>query len=270
MSNLIKWNYINLESENRRIIDSEHSKKNPFPELDASGMSLNKGENADMEADGFREGVKTINYDDILKKEREQIEIEKNIVLSDARQQAEKLITEARAIAETIKNDAYESGHESGLIAGMAEAKEILEKEEAKIQLHREELNAAYQEKLSVMEPMIAEFMVKMLEKLTGVVVEDKAEIILYLIKTGLEQTGKSETFAVRVSVEDYPIVEAQKETLLLLMDGQGELIFKEDKGLRKNQCVIETDTAILESSLDVQLKKLAEDIRLLALKMDS
>ena len=127
MSNLIKWNYINLESENRRIIDSDHSPKNPFPEQPASGMSCNKGENRD--AGDFHEGVKAVNYDEILKKEREQIETERNVILSEARRQADELISQARCVAENIKNDAYESGYESGKEFGQAEASEILEKE---------------------------------------------------------------------------------------------------------------------------------------------
>lgn len=267
MSNLIKWNYINLESENRRIIDSDHSPKNPFPEQPASGMSCNKGENRD--AGDFHEGVKAVNYDEILKKEREQIETERNVILSEARRQADELISQARCVAENIKNDAYESGYESGKEFGQAEASEILEKEKEKLQEYQNELERDYQEKLRSIEPMIADFMAKLVEKLTSTVVEGKKDVILYLVRCGLEQTGKSTRFVIRISQEDYPLVESHKEELLALLDGQGELSFREDKGLTKNQCVIETDTAIIESSLDVQLENLSEDIRLMALSKE-
>ncbi len=271
LSNLIKWNYINLESENRRIIDSDRSKKNPvFEQIAATAEQPDrKREKKGPSADGFQEGMKTVNYDEILKKEREQIEIEKNAVLSEARKQADEIILQARQAAENIKNDAYTSGHESGREAGKAEALEILEREKEKLREYQEQLDAGYQERLTAMEPMIADFMARLIEKLIGVVAEDKEEIILYLVRCGLEQTGKSKHFTVRVSPEDYPVAEAQKERLMLLMDGQGELAFREDKGLTKNQCVIETDTAIIESSLDIQLKNLTEDIRLMAIDID-
>lgn len=257
MSNLIKWNYINLERDNRRVIDSDHSRKNPFPEQSASGISLNNEEkNRDS-------------YDEILKKEREQIELEKKVILSQARKQADELISQARTVAENIKNEGYENGYESGISAGKAEVREILEKEKAKLSSQKEALEAAYEKQLQDMEPRIADFMTKLVEKLTGVVIEDKGDIILHLVRTGLNETGKSTQFTIRVSPEDFPIVEAQKEKLLMLTDGQGEMLFREDKGLTKNQCVIETDTAIVESSLDIQLKNLMEDIRLMALRVN-
>lgn len=264
MSNLIKWNYINLERENRRIIDSDHSKNNPFLEQPASGISSSKGENADTGS--FREGVKAINYDEVLKKEREEIETEKEVILSEARRQADEMISQARSVAENIKNDAYEQGYESGKEAGQAAALEVLGKEKAKLSEYQRELEENYREKLRDIEPMMAEFMAKMIEKLTGAVVEGKKDIILYLIRCGLEQAGKSSHFVIRVSQADYPLVERCKEELSALLDGQGELSFREDKGLTKNQCVIETDTAIIESSLDIQLENLSEDIRLMAL----
>lgn len=269
MSNLIKWNYINLERENRRIIDSDRSKKNPFPEQTASGMSLTGEEKEETGKGSFRSGMKTVNYDEVLKKEREQIEIEKNCVLSEARKQADEIISQARIISENIKNDAYESGYESGVAAGRAEASEELSREQEKLKEYQLEMEAGYQEQLRNIEPEMADFMAKMLEKLTGAIAENRKDVILYLIRTGLEHTGKSSQFIVRVSTEDYPVVEENSEQLLKRIDNQGEIIFREDKGLTKGQCVIETDTAIVESSLDVQLEKLTEDIRLMALRIE-
>lgn len=268
-NNLIKWNYINLESENRRVIDSNHSKKHPFPELTAMERPVPKRRRSPAGADGFQEGVDAIDYDHILEEERKKIQAEKEFVLEDARRQADELVTQARTAAESIKNDAYESGFQSGLAAGQTEAARILEGEQHKLQAFQEGLEQDYQERLRATEPVIADFMVKLVEKLTGVVVEDKEEVILHLVRCGLEQTGKSKQFTIRVSSEDYQMVEAQKDHLLLLMDGQGELLIQEDKGFARNQCIIETDTAIIESSLDVQLKNLTEDIRLMALRMD-
>lgn len=232
-------------------------------------MSHNREEKEENGNDSFRAGVQAVNYDEILKKEREQIEIEKNCVLSEARKQADELIGEARIISENIKNDAYESGHESGLAAGRAEALEELEKEKEKLNGYKEELEDSYREKLRQIEPEIADFMIKMIKKLTGVAAEKKKDIILYLIRCGLEHTGKSSQIIVRVSAADYPFVDTEKERILSLVDYQGEIIFKEDRALTKNQCVIETDTAIIESGLDVQLEKLTEDIRLISLRTD-
>lgn len=269
LSNLIKWNYIKLESENRRVIDSDHSPKNPLLGQKVTKARQEEIDAQSLETGGFQEGVKAANYDDILKKEREEIEIEKNHVLSEARKQADELVVQARTASESIKDDAYKSGYDSGLAAGKAAAEEFLEKEKEKLARYQEELEASYQEQLRQTEPQIAEFMIKMIEKLTGAVVKNRKNVILYLVKNGLEQTGKSSQFIIRVSSEDFPVVEAKKEKFLSFIDGQGELFVREDKGLSKNQCVIETDTAIIESSLDVQMKNLIEDIRLAALRVD-
>jgi flagellar assembly protein FliH len=260
LSNLIKWNYINLEHENRLIVSPEPPKNTPGQTKKTTEALKEKREKAIFKAPS--EAV-------VLQAERDAFEAEKSFALAEARKQADDMISQAREAAENIKNDAYENGYASGMEDAKKAEEKLLEEGRQKLLEEREEQQNAYLEERKKLEVDIADFIVKMLEKLTGVLTEDKEEIILHLVRNGLSEAGKSKHFTVKVSPEDYPMIDLQRERLYMLVDSQEQLSFQEDKELRKNQCVIETDSAVIESSLDVQLKKLREDIRLMALSTD-
>lgn len=257
MSNLIKGNYIRFDQSDRIIIDSN------FPTEQFNPLSFMKVE----EEPAFEEEEI---QDDLAAEEEEIPDLEEvtryaeNIIV-EAQAEAERIISSAKAQALEILNSAREQGEAEGFQSGLAqiEEKKIQMEEQLNEQLKRQEEECERTKKQ--LEPMFADLTIKLLENLTGVIAEDKKDLIVYLISKALKPIRGPKQFLIRVSEEDAPVVTQQKEVLLGMLTQDCTLEIFEDPTLERNQCFIETEDRLLDVGLDTQLLNLSEHLKLLA-----
>ena len=114
------------------------------------------------------------------------------------------------------------------------------------------------------LEPQMAEVIASLVEKITGILIEDN-EVILYLVDKALKNMDKSEEYTLKVSKEDYKYISMHRELLLAAIGREVLLYIVEDANLEKNQCLIETELKVINCSLDVQLSNLITDLKLIA-----
>lgn len=116
---------------------------------------------------------------------------------------------------------------------------------------------------LDQMEGEVADLVASLVTKITGVLADDKKDLILYLVEKGLKNYDNLDSYNIRVSSSDYDFVLSKKE---YLEDITGcDIQITADSQLSKNQCLIETESRVIDCSLDVQLNNLANDLKLLA-----
>ena len=108
--------------------------------------------------------------------------------------------------------------------------------------------------------------MISLISKITGVLCEDRKDVIIFLIDNALHNVSKSKNITIRVSDGDFANVDSAKDKLKEKLSSDAELDIAEDSSLSENQCIIETDSGIIDCSLDVQLDNLKEKIRLISL----
>lgn len=269
-SNLIKRNYIYFDHKEKRVIDSNDRADAyiPAPAVKKADEDRTNGE--------FISGLNAINIDveNILKEQNEIASSmavteaasgEAEEILRQARSQADELLEEARAQAELLKTQAYEEGKQQGYLEGSEECNQ----KAAQLELEFQEKILAnerdYEQHLLNLEPDFVDIMIALIEKITGVMVEDKKDVILYLLDRTMKQETKSNQFMIRVSKEDYEFLESQKERLYSSVGNDAQIQVEEDRTLGKNQCILETDTKIIDCSLDIQLKNLCDDLKLLS-----
>jgi flagellar assembly protein FliH len=84
------------------------------------------------------------------------------------------------------------------------------------------------------------------------------------MVNRALNNLDKSNEYTIRVSKEDYDYLTERKGVLLNAIGREVNLVINEDPELTKNQCLIETDTRVIDCSLDVQLNNLITDLKLL------
>ena len=195
----------------------------------------------------------------------EQIRLEQEQILAEARAQADIILQEANDQVEALRSNAMEEGRQLGMQEGRIEAEKELTQMRAQLQ---DEYEARYSElemQEKNLEPAFADLVIKLVKKLTGVVCEDKKGVILYLLGTSLHNLGKSKQVMIRVSKEDIARVTAQKAALKTLAGNPAEFDVVEDDSLSELQCIIETDEKMIDCSLDAQLENLEEHMKLLA-----
>lgn len=254
MSNIIKAYAVRYKADNTILID--YRDKAWEPETKQSGMD-GEGRN-----DGeFKKGLQAVVVDEI--KSEEEQKKEAGAIIENARKKAEEILKKAREEAARIKEEAFiqasKQGYNEGLKKACEEAEKI--KKELNEQKNRQEME--YQKLIADMEESAAELIASLVKKITGIEVEDKKDIIIYLIEKGLRAYDSLDSYNIRVSSADYEYVLSKKEYLEGILGR--DIQITADAQLEKNQCLIESENKIIDLSLNVQLDNLANDIKLLA-----
>jgi len=104
---------------------------------------------------------------------------------------------------------------------------------------------------------------ISLITKLTGIFIEDKSDIILYLVEKALEDNNTVEDYTIRVSKEDIDVLSSKKETIEGIVGREIQILVEPQLG--KNGCLIETESKVIDCSLDVQLTNLITDLKLLS-----
>lgn len=285
LSNLIKAYSIKYNENEKKTIDS-NEKANEFQKmfLEKLGFSsvhtgtVNMSEEftaATLEGDSFVAGIHpvalveeldesqnpTVDLEEEHKKVKERMEEEAKQILEDAEQKAKEILEnanrEATYLLEKAKEDGYKAGNDAAMLE-LHQLKQELEDEEKKLKLEYESL-------MRDLEPKFVELLISFIKKLTNYAIEEKEEIILYLIEQAFGSCEASNSYIVKVSKEDYELVNSHKTELLWQLKEGVELEIVEDLLLTKTQCLIETDSRVIDCSLDIQLKNLISDLKLLA-----
>ncbi len=201
------------------------------------------------------------------------IELEKSIrtqadiILEQARVQGamakEKALKEAEAERAEIFETARQTGYEEGRQAMLQEQEAL----EAAFAERERQLSEEFERKQKELEPMATDVIVKLLESLTGVCLESRKGIVTYLVTKALSEADRSSSFLIKVSKEDLEEVKGAADKLRSLFEREVTLEVVQDVLLKKGECMIETDSNIIDCSLGTQLEGLIEDIRLLSVQ---
>lgn len=208
--------------------------------------------------------VDSINSNEVTRKNNEKTTENDQYFLKSVKDKAKSIIenaeSDARKVSTTIYSEAKEKGYQDGMKAASLKVEEL----ENELKLRLEKHQVEYEEFIKNFEPQVADIVINLLAKITGIIIKNN-QIINHLIHQALLGADKSRNYFIRVSEEDYSFVNEQKEQFIEIVGKDTEVEFGIDKNLKKNQCLIETDSGIIDCSLDVQLDNLYESIRLLA-----
>ena len=195
------------------------------------------------------------------------IRTQADVILEQARAQGEQVKEKARQAAEAERAEVLEAARQAGYEEGRERV--LLEQQEleAAFAEKERELSAAFEQKQKELEPMATDVIVKLLENLTGVSLETRKGIVTYLVTKALTEADRSESFLIKVSKEDFEEVKASSDKLRSLFEREVTLEVVQDVLLKKGECLIETDSNIIDCSLGTQLEGLLEDIRLLSVQ---
>ena len=270
MSNLIKSVYFNVQSQNTRAIDSNDRIKELLPQLQQMEEPSFRPISLGVETIENTEGMEVYaaeddasSYEDGFSEEEAKQEASRYI--EEAKQEAEEIIKQAEQVAETLKMQAYEEGKDAGYSEGMANALGKMKEKEQELADKEAKMKEEYQHQLDSLEPAFVTIVTSLIQKLTGILVEDKNDILLYLIDQAIKQLEKPKSILLRISKEDMVLVMSHiKELKASVADGV-EFDVVEEQTLEKNQCIIETDDKMFDCSLDAQIQNLTEQLKLLS-----
>jgi len=193
-------------------------------------------------------------------------------IISNARQQAQQILQEAKsqaavdyqAMTQRAKKEAADlaqeartQGYNEGMTAAVhegdtirANAKKVLEDAEAqRIAM------------LARAEPDVVGLVMEITDKLLGNAVHLHPEVILHLVKQGMQSATIAGDVTVYVSSHDIETVQARREEILALTDGSVKLEIIKDLSLGPMDCVIETPFGNIDCSLGQQFEALKQNL---------
>lgn len=275
---VIKQVYTNVDTEDRRIINTNELMKKRMAELEAqmrqpgtegfqAGLDAKTVEN--LLADG-EEGAASGNvvkaFGESAEEILQQAKKEAAGILEKARAEGAAILEQAQAQAEQEKEKVFEEAQKQGYAAGKrdadAQAEALLEEFEEK----KRNIQSDYEEKLEKMEPQLVDTITDIYEHIFHVELSNYKDILGYLISSTLRKIEGGHEFIIHVSKEDYPYVSMQKKQLMAgAVSGSCNVDIVEDMVLAKNECMIETDNGIFDCGLGTELSELKQKLVLLS-----
>lgn len=293
LSNLIKAYSVRYNNEDKRVIDTnamaEAKVKQYLELLDIKESSHSNKEEQERAID-FVPGLFASTVEEIAPEEQEELARNQQLmqellnkeeadamvmekaaaIIDEAKEEVKRILEEARseavASSEQIKQDAYTTGYQEGYQKSLQEF-ELLKKN---LESEKQQLAVEYEKKVREFEPVFANLLIAYIKRFTGVILDDKKDIILYLLEQELLNVESSKVYLIHVSKEDYDMVYSKKHEIAWKVNENAEIEIIEDRMLTRTQCLIETDSRIIDCSLDVQLKNLTQDLKLLAGPMEA
>lgn len=274
MSNLLKRGTTIISEE--RIIDY-----NELIKLKLKNIANDRENHGNVDADGFVNGLKADVVEQLLTgsdedgetaQSQEDVNNQIAAALEEANEQAQTIRDEtnevlaqahmeARKIIEDAKRTGYEQGAQNAREEYNAKADELARDYEAK----KAQLEKEYNDMKASMEPELVETITEVFKKITYTVAEDNKDIIIGLINGVMKNTDISNEFIIKVSPEDYKFLVNNQGKIYCSVSKEVTMDIVEDATMKKNQCIIESDTGVYDCSLDIELNNLIEDIKLLS-----
>ena len=163
-------------------------------------------------------------------------------LLEKAKSDAELLHQETEAECVLLKEKAHNEGFQEGLTRWNSQL--IYLDQKVKEMQHE-------------MQKLILPLALKAAKKIVGNQLELNPATIVEIIQQVLKPVKQSYEVKILVSKEDKEVVEQHKETLKALFDHLRLLVIEEKEDLTKGSCIIETETGIINASLENQWRAL-------------
>ena len=184
--------------------------------------------------------------------------------IAEARQQANEIVEQAN----NRKNQILEEGRQEGITRGYEEG--LLQAQE-EIQAQKDELSGQqlkkeqeYQQMLAETEGRYVDVLCNLIRKLSGVILTDRKDVILHLIRSGIADMEPAKHYIIRVASDDLLYVEGEKDALMEKAGITGTIEVQEEKSLSEGDCIIETDNQMIDCGFRTQLDNMVRTLRML------
>ena len=263
LPNIIKSNCVFISDSGFKVIDS-NDRDDFFPISFKQVVEINSEE--EQSADGNitnEEELFQMNTHKNASDKLQEMQSFTEAMLEDAKKEAERLKSEAISNAQEeinlLKEQAVNTGYSEGLEKGEQEIVQKL----AQLEQREQELLASYNDQLEEMQGNVTNLLIHLVQKITGVVIEEKS-IISYLVCDAVKAQSACNEFRISVSKVDFKEVNHRIDEIKDLVRSTAQITIIENPELSKNQCKIETEKNIIDCSIETKLTNLIMALKLL------
>ena len=185
-------------------------------------------------------------------------------IVANARAQADGLVDAAKKEAEIAKEGILQAASAQGYEDGIKRAKIEEERMLVELELRKKQLEQEYETKIAELEPAFVNILAERVKKVTGVAYDNHKEVLLYLLRTGLEFAQKDTYFDISLSEADYAKFSSLFPKIQEHYKDKFALEFRKDAGLADGSCKLENENRVIDCGVGVRLNGLLEQLELL------
>ena len=187
-------------------------------------------------------------------------------LIAQAQEEIENMRADAMNELETIRLSTINSAQAQGYEDGKKQAMQEMEVMRQELEAERIRMQAFYEQQIEELEPLFIRTLTGIYEKVFEVGLDNQQEIIINLLRNTMKKLDGCKNFLVHVSAADYQYVKEHKEQLLSDSAQEGTVIdIVEDGMIRENECTIETINGIYDCGIGTQMKELRKKLTLLS-----
>lgn len=196
----------------------------------------------------------------------EEAEAKAKEIIAAAQQQARQLmaqagdkIKQAQAEAAQAAEAAKEQARQQGMEEGKIEGHRLCKQGYVDMMLQARDLYCqAIQERQKLIdstEPELARLAISIAEKIIGEEIHNSGDVIMGVVKEALGDMKDREDVRIRVSPDDYHIVNADRTALSQMVEGLKDFELVIDSKVEAGGCIIETNLGNIDARLSTQLQ---------------
>ncbi len=289
-SNLFKSYYLNRNTENSRVINSNEMVAQKLERIRMVLPETDKGNGgfepvnlfADSSAvdpadilsaeNGFSEGMEVSS---VMKAADFAAEIPEppayegptpEELIAQAQEEINMMRANANSEIEALRSNTINAAQAQGYEEGRQQAMAELEAARQELENERRQLQEAYEHRVEELEPLFIKTLTGIYEKVFEVGLDNQQEIVVNLLRNAMKKMDGCKNFLIHISTQDYSYVKEHKEELLSDSSQEGTVIdIIEDSVMREGECTIETMNGIYDCGIGTQMKELRRKLVLLS-----
>lgn len=190
--------------------------------------------------------------------------------LDSTREEADRILFEARAQAEAIREEARQQGY----AAGAALARQEVETElrtiwdrqtfaiKGNIQAIIDSIIEAREELWRETEQEMVALVIEIARKVIKTEVKQNSDVIVEMIRHAMRRISDKDNIRIRVNPDDVGVVREHREDLMRILDGIRHLEIDDDRRIGQGGCVIETNAGTIDARVETQFEQVEEALK--------
>jgi flagellar assembly protein FliH len=252
LSKLIKSNYVR-EIERKKENDDKNS--------------IDHVQEAKRRIDYLKEEIEVLEEEIRLKKEKaeeycdnkkSEAEDESQAIVQKAEVERDELLEQAyqksQEVLEESRNNGYEEGYQSGYEEGKKNSDELIDEAND----YKKQYWEMREKALRDAESDFVNLAIGVIDKIFNRQLEEE-DIILDIVKNAIESIGYCTSITIRVSEDDYDVLEISRSRILAMFPLIDNMDIKTDFSLTKGDCVIDSEKGSVDASVRMQLDQIKE-----------
>ncbi len=209
----------------------------------------------DLRDEDYREENISQTLEELVEKAKQ----EAQDIIKEAEFEAESIIVNAKTEAEELVLSILDEAKNDGFEKGYKEAKSLYEDLLQEAESTKEHAETEYKEVLEGIEKDAINVILEIARKVIGTEIELNKENLLSLVRQGFERCSNRDDVIVKVSSSDFDFLTDNKDKLLSMVEGIGQLDIKKDPSMKSGSCVIETPYGTVDAGIHTKLNKIEE-----------